>query len=240
MELNNFEHFHTLKEIQSLHRHIEKHLQQISSEESRINKLLQQKNSRQQDLEHTEDKLKAINANISEIEKINQQLYQTISQADLNYNSIKNNQELDRFKKQQDELKLKKDECDQRLFQLYEVQDELETSIKDSKTFLQGIKKTLEEINVEAQKLILEDQKSIQNYEHRVSLLVESLPKPFADRYQLVFKKMKLSSITIINGNTCGACSFLISKLQISQVDKGNLECCPNCSRIFLPYRTQS
>lgn len=240
MESTNFDHFFTLKEIQSIHKLIEKSQKVVSDQELRLEKLQHQKIQKEEEIQDCLKELNSLNDKIKTFEIQNQNLFKTIEQASQKFNTIKSNQELELFKKQQADLESQKNQSETSLYAAYEEQENLSTQIKDNQSFLVGFEKTYVQISSEANQIIQTAKQEISGYETRVDLLLKSLPKSFFDRYQLVFNKFKLNSITIINGTTCGTCHFLISKLQISQVDKGNLECCPNCGRIFLPHKTQS
>lgn len=114
----------------------------------------------------------------------------------------------------------------------------LETEIREKKIFLQGLEKTIEEIQKEVEEEIATIQKEISNLDLRLNLLKNDLPDDFkAVLKSISSKNLAHGPFTRIENGSCYFCRFKISRMDESEIDmQKNLKTCPQCTRIFLPY----
>lgn len=116
--------------------------------------------------------------------------------------------------------------------------ESLESQLKDNKTFISGLEKTILEINSEALPVIEKAQHEIKNLELRISLMHEELPDNFRSILTRVTNKnLAHGPFTRIEQGSCYFCRYKISRLDESEIDmQKELRTCPQCQRIFLPY----
>lgn len=142
-----------------------------------------------------------------------------------------------------DEEKIKKfkaeaAELENSLFEMLEQTESIQEQLKDKKTFLHGIDKTIQEIDQEASTVIQEQKSAIAQVDMRMKLVEDELPDDFKSTLQRTLKKnLAVGPFTKNENGSCYFCRFKISKLDESEIDMQRmLKICPQCSRIFLPY----
>lgn len=116
--------------------------------------------------------------------------------------------------------------------------EDLEQELEENKTFLNGIEKTIQEIGHEVQEDISRISTEISNIDLRVNLLMDELPPEFRTTLQkITAKNLAHGPFTRIEQGSCYFCRYKISRIDESEIDmQKNLKTCPQCSRIFLPY----
>lgn len=116
--------------------------------------------------------------------------------------------------------------------------DEIENELKDNKTFLNGLEKTILEIQEEFKPELEKIEQELINIDLRSNLLLEELPSDYKTLLQkITSKNLALGPFTRIDQGSCYFCRFKISRLEESEIDmQKNLKTCPQCTRIFLPY----
>ena len=121
---------------------------------------------------------------------------------------------------------------------LMEREEEVEREINDVKTFLTGIEKTKNEIQLEVNEVSTKLNQDIANSELRIKLLTEELPDSFRNNlHKITAKNLAHGPFTRIENGSCYFCRFKISRMDESEIDMQQaLKNCPQCSRIFLPY----
>lgn len=216
---------------------IQGHQKVFTDHESRISKLKNLRLSKEQDLKDSDAELAKLNQNYTLEEKNNQMLTRDLTQAEANTMASTNDHELKSANTQIATKKPLKEKSDQALYDLLMAIEEQEHEIKDLTTFLQGSLITLTEIESEVAIDLKKEKSEIENLELRINLLIDSLPPNFKSKFESVNKKHRFKSpVTVITNNHCGECFMVVSKMQISHVDRGaTIELCPQCERIFLP-----
>jgi predicted nucleic acid-binding Zn-ribbon protein len=116
--------------------------------------------------------------------------------------------------------------------------DEIEQELKDNKTFLTGIEKTIQEIQNELAPEFQKIEQELGNVDLRSNLLIEELPGEYKTLLQkTTAKNLAFGPFTRIEQGSCYFCRYKISRMEESEIDmQKNLKTCPQCSRIFLPY----
>lgn len=116
--------------------------------------------------------------------------------------------------------------------------EQLETEINDKKIFLQGLEKTIQEIQKEVEEEITVIDKEISNLDLRLNLLKDDLPQDFRSILKSISSKnLAHGPFTRVENGSCYFCRFKISRIDESEIDmQKNLKTCPQCTRIFLPY----
>lgn len=216
---------------------IQTHQKLVIEHESRISKLKNIRATKADDLKEAILELDKFNLIYSTEEKNNQILTRDLTQAQTNTMASTNDHELKAANTQITTKKPLKEKSDQVLYELLSAIDEKEQEIKDFKSFLEGSAKTLAEIELEVSTELKKERTEIENFELRINLLKDTLPDIFKSKFESVNKKNRFKSpVTVITNNHCGECFMVVSKMQISQVDRAaTIELCPQCERIFLP-----
>lgn len=116
--------------------------------------------------------------------------------------------------------------------------DQIEHTLKDHETFLQGITKTITEISHEANEAKSKHLQEISNLDMRLNLLTDELPDNFKTAYQrLMTKNLPHGPFTTVANQSCLFCRSSVSKLEESEIDtKFAIIHCKQCGRLFLPY----
>lgn len=124
------------------------------------------------------------------------------------------------------------------LFGLLDKSERLQAEMSDTKTFLQGLENTFQDIKVEVDAVIGQQQTEISRLDSRMQLLEEELPSDFRTILERTRKKnLAMGIFTKNESGSCYFCRFKISKNDESEIDlQMRLKTCPQCSRIFLPY----
>jgi predicted nucleic acid-binding Zn-ribbon protein len=124
------------------------------------------------------------------------------------------------------------------LFGLMEKSELLQTEMVDTKTFLQGLETTYQDIKQEVDAGVKEQRTEIGRLETRIQLLEAELPDDFKNLLERTKKKnLAVGIFTKNESGSCYFCRFKISKNDESEIDMLKLlKTCPQCSRIFLPY----
>ena len=116
--------------------------------------------------------------------------------------------------------------------------DEIEIEIQEAKTFLQGLKNSINEIQLEINPELEKIEGELNNIDLRSNLLLNELPPDYRTLLEkTTSKNLSHGPFTRIDQGSCYFCRFKISRLDESEIDmQKNLKTCPQCSRIFLPY----
>lgn len=117
-------------------------------------------------------------------------------------------------------------------------EEEIEAEIKDNREFMQGLEKTIKEIEDEVSQDVSKLDAEITNLDLRVNLLMDELPADYKATLQKVTaKKLAHGPFTRVDQGSCYFCRYKISRIDESEIDmQKQLKQCPQCSRIFLPY----
>lgn len=109
-----------------------------------------------------------------------------------------------------------------------------------AQTFIDGITKTISEIEVESQNEVSRHQHEISQLDLRLTSIQEMLPDDFRDALMKVLKKnLAHGPFTRIESGSCLFCRYKISRIDESEIDmQKKLKNCPQCGRIFIPYGT--
>jgi len=123
---------------------------------------------------------------------------------------------------------------------LLELLETNETERKEAQVFIEGIGKTISEIQEEAKEEIKKSEDAIAQLDLRLESIREMLPPEFKDLLLKTLKKnLAHGPFTRIENGSCMFCRYKISRVDESEIDmQQKLKVCPQCSRIFIPYGT--
>lgn len=220
--------FTKLKEIDSLNKSRLTHLNAKKEQEDRISKLLEKKNQALHELDEFKQEHLSLQQALFETEKkLKTAEEQKQRLIDLGGDDLK----IKNF--QAEATRLEEEGLD--LLEKSELNSE---EMKSKKQFLEGIEKTINEIELEAKEEINKLQGEIDNINLRLSLLQKELPEDFNQLLTRVQNKnLAHGPFTRIEAGSCYFCRYKISRVEESEIDmQKSLKTCPQCERIFLPY----
>lgn len=220
--------FFKLKEIDSLTKMKNGHLKAKSEQEDRLSKL----NNRRQEANSHTAKLKqdliSLHDNLADIEK----KLKTASEQKQRLMDIGG----DDKKIQQFQTEI--EACEEAGLTFLEQEEAIENEMKENREFLEGLGKTIKEIEDEVSQEFAKLDTEISNFDLRLGLLMDELPADYKATLQKVSaKKLAHGPFTRVDQGSCYFCRYKISRIDESEIDmQKQLKQCPQCSRIFLPY----
>jgi predicted nucleic acid-binding Zn-ribbon protein len=220
--------FLKLKEINSLTKMRQAQVKSKKEQEDRVSKLIY----------HRDEALTQTIKLKQELHETNEKLVETEHKIKLFSTQRQNLLDLggDELKISQYESQI--DSLEETGLGLLETIEESQSLIKDKKTFIAGVEKTILEIQEESLDEILKLDSEIKNIDLRLISLKDELPS----EYQRILKKISEKNLahgpfTRIEIGSCFFCRYKMSRIEESEIDmQKNLKICPQCSRIFLPY----
>lgn len=111
---------------------------------------------------------------------------------------------------------------------------------QDAQTFIDGVSKTIAEIQAEADAEKATHTAAISEIDLRLGGILEFLPDEFKEALMRVLKKnLAHGPFTRIDNGSCLFCRYKISRVDESEIEmQKKLKNCPQCGRIFIPYGT--
>ncbi len=220
--------FYKLKEIDSLGKMRINHLQKMRDQQERISKLFARRDDNLMQTTKLNHELNMLQQNLFETEK-------KLTLASVQKENLRSlgedGEKILRFENEIEKLE------NSGLDILTEIENK-HLEIHDNKNFLEGLLKTIYEIegevNLEHETLA----KEVSQYEERLKFLEEELPDHFQSLYQRVLKKnLALGPFTRTDQGSCYFCRYKISKQDEIEIDMHkDLKQCHQCGRIFLPF----
>ena len=129
-------------------------------------------------------------------------------------------------------------ELENEYFQKLATQEEWEQEKADIRQFLQGLDKTIQEIQIEVDKEIASEKNNVVQVDLRLKLLQEELPPDFKSTLdKTLTRNLAVGNFTRVDKASCYFCRSNLSRLEESEIDMQHLlKTCKMCHRIFLPY----
>lgn len=220
--------FFKLKEIDSLSKMRINTLSALREQEDRLSKLFEKRQERVMQTTMLKQTHLSLQQNLFDLEKklkIASEQKQHLIDRGSDENKITSyTQDIEKFEEEG--------------FGIFESMEKNSAELHDTKTFLEGLEKTITEIKSEVDLDIENKNTEIKNLDLRIKLLEEELPTNFQQtlkRAQL--KKLAHGPFTRVDNGTCFFCRHKISKNDEIEIDlQQNLKVCVQCDRIFLPY----
>ena len=220
--------FFKLKEIDSLTKMKQALLKNKSEQEDRVSKLRERRESSLTQITSLQQEIFATNHKLSEAE---QKLKTATEQKQRLMDIGGDENKISLFQKEIDQ-------AEELGLEHLSLLDSIEGEISETKTFLEGLEKSLQEIESEVRPEVEKINSEVINIDLRIKLLVEELPDSFRNTYlKTSAKNLAHGPFTRVDQGNCFFCRYKISRIDESEIDmQKNLKSCPQCSRIFLPY----
>ncbi len=220
--------FFKLKEFDSLGKMKNGHLKSIQDEQNRLSSL----NVKRQEALDEVSTLK------NEHLKLQQEYFEAEKKMNSHEEQASRLQDIGGDETKISQFKKEASEIENRLFELLERTESIQTELEEKKTFLSGLDKTFQEIESEVLSEIKTHQAGIDQVMMRMKLIEEELPTDFRSLLERTLKKnLAVGSFTRTDNGSCFFCRAKISRTEESEIDMQKLlKTCPQCSRIFLPY----
>jgi predicted nucleic acid-binding Zn-ribbon protein len=220
--------FTKLKEIDSLSKMRINHLKKKSEQEDRVSKLNEKRHERLKLIEELKQNSVSIRHELGDLEtKLKTASEQKQRLIDLGGDDAK----IARFSSEIETL-------EERGMELLQKDEDISVEINSHKEFLQGLEKTIHEIETDFQPKLQEIDKEISAINLRLGLLRDELPVDFRTQLdRTTSKNLAHGPFTRVEQGSCYFCRYKISRIDESEIDmQQKLKTCPQCSRIFLPY----
>lgn len=227
--------FRHLIEIEALKKQNQQNLQEILSENKRISDLEERREKTRQQIEillndeknlKLSENLEVVNSLGARLKKLNAQLSLAVTE-----------KEQVAFEAQIALVKSDLDKSETQYFTNLELSESIENEIAEKKFFLEGSKKSLEEIRNEVEQNIKAEQTIIDNRNLRVDALVELMNPGLKTLYLDLEKKYKPKRpVSYLIDKKCSECHMLAdSQLKNSLEEGRSIETCPSCGRLLIP-----
>jgi len=218
--------FSKLKEYDSLSKMRIKHLASIGEQKDRVSKL--------------EEKFNAAHLHVNSLREKNIEIKQNLHEFDSKIKIWQ--QQKDRIF---EDAKIQAfaaqiETAENEGLNLLELLESNEAEIAQDQQFMEGLRKTISEIESESLNEIDKLQGEVSNLDLRLKLILEELPSEYSQTLiKLNLKNLAYGSFTRIQAGSCYFCRYKLSRIEESEVDSARLlKTCPQCTRIFLPYGT--
>lgn len=220
--------FLKLKEYDSLSKMRNTHLKALKEQDDRLSSLNEKRHEKNLQTEKLKQELISEQQNYFETEK---KLKSCEEQATRLRDIGGDENKIQQYLKEATQL-------EDSLFASLEKTESLQGEIEETKTFLTGIEKTIQEIQAEVNSEKETAQKAIDQLDLRLKLIEEELPSNFQTLLKKTLaKNLAIGPFTRIESGSCFFCRYKISRIEESEVDmQQQLKTCPQCMRIFLPY----
>lgn len=231
------EQFKILKEISSLLDKNHQLQQSLNNERHRVVKIESLRESRQNELQASQEKLKNLMSEENQIENKLAHLQSQLDQAKGHLNQLQTQQQIDALNKEINNSEEKIALLEEDGMLILEKIDSLESSINDTVTFLEGSLESLLEITKEVDKESEELENQIRNLDHRIDSLMQELNPIFQNKLKTALsKKIPMSLFTRVSSGHCDFCKLALNRLDIENIEKKlTLTTCNGCHRIFIP-----
>jgi predicted nucleic acid-binding Zn-ribbon protein len=220
--------FLKLREIDSLGKMRINHLKLLDEQQGRVEKLLERKEMTILQTTSLSQELRSLQQNMFELEK---KLKLSSEQKDRLHSLGGDENKIRSLEKEIEHLEIEG-------FELLDRQENIQKEISENKTFLQGLEKTIAEIELEVSEDKMVQEKELSQITMRLKLLEEELPSDFQKIYQRVLqRKLAHGPFTKVDSGNCFFCRYKISRQDESEIDlQQQLKACHQCGRIFLPH----
>ncbi len=230
--------YSALKEIQSLDNMIKKHLDAISSEESRKDNVLNLRAKRETEKVGFQEKTKENGALISCLEKELFDWEKKRRQAELNQERASDQKQAEALEKEINQITPRCEELEEKVLNLLEENECLDTQVAECDEFLKGSLKTLEQIDKEITEETQVERQQISNYEERITALLESIPQELRNAFKLAREKHRFNMpLARIVNRSCEKCRFQVDSQTLSLIDQAKtISHCDQCQRLLIPF----
>lgn len=232
-----FEHFHALKEAQSLDLKIKGHLANIKQEENRIQIVHNQRVSKAKELEDIEKNVSDLTTQLRSNEKNLAAMIAQHEKATQRIPRLTSDSEVKATEKEIAGLEREKAKNEKAVLELMESIDSLNKVKIEHQSFLQGSEQSLSQIKDEVKLNTDLDRKEIANYEKRMAVLLDTCHPNTRARFLALNQLYRFRNpLAFVINDNCNGCHMKINRRDQINIDKGQtLEYCPSCGRIFLP-----
>lgn len=230
--------FTTLKEVQSLDNLIKKHLDAIESEQSRKDSINKLREKRKTEMVGLLESHKENSALISQFEKELYDWEKKREQAEINQDRARDQKQVEALEKEISQVTPKCEELEEKVLNLLEKNEEIDSVVKEIETFLEGSLETLKEIDQEILEETTEERRHIENYDKRINALLVDIPSELKIVFERVRDKHRFKSpLSRIINRACEKCRYEVDSQTISLVDQAKVIVeCHQCERLLIPF----
>lgn len=234
------EQFKLLKEISSLFDQREILQDKVIKENLRVEKVIKQRQVREQEKLELQEQLKKASSQEQHIENCLAHSQGQLDQAKGHLNSVQTQQQIDALTSEISKLESDINQLEEEGIEILEKIDLLNKNIEEANSFLIGSEESLNEITHEVAEISDDFQKQIEILNQRIHSLTDELNPIFQNKLNTAInKKIPISIFSRISGGCCDFCKLQLSKVEVDNIErKLNLATCNGCSRIFIPLNS--
>lgn len=235
----NLEHFALLVEIQGLDKKIAQHLKTISTQEDRLTSLKKQRELKEKNLVQLEAEFQTLKLEQSKKEKELFERDQLIERSELRMKTATNEVQCKAIENELALFRPQKEKLEMEVYALMEKIENLQSEIAEHQQFLNGSLKTLNEIQVEVDKVQSVEKEQIKNLDERIELSLQDAPPSVRTLWKDLSKRFPHQpALCFIENGACSECRCSIGRNFEALIEKGGaVEFCPHCKRLLTPHK---
>lgn len=225
-----------LKDVMALENVIQG-LKQASSEElKRIAFLEKQRIKKDDEITQLKQELSNAKDTVTDNEKAIFDLEKKLEQNCNNLTIVTTEQQEKSLTESINRLEAEFDELQDKTLTLLEEIEAKEALADEAQGFVKGVSQTIIEIQDEVEKINLENQSKIDDFEKQISGLLSEVPSDTVTLYKRASVKHPHDAATFIVGQSCGSCKFTYAAAEVATFNQGvDLIQCKGCQRLLLP-----
>ncbi|WP_127718437.1 zinc ribbon domain-containing protein [Halobacteriovorax sp. HLS] len=231
------EHYRQLIEIQSLHDNISKHKEKIQSELSRLDFVSKQRDKKISELSSIKKRQDEIHSLINSSEKDLFKHETELEKAKSHLDLAQSASQIQALEKEIEFQTPLVNSLQEKILEFMQESEDLEVQVIEFEQFIDGSLNTLKELEVEVQTANKMEEKEINNYNERISLLISALDPSLQNIYNSTLSRTKDSkALSFLRARQCSACGTEAPSVQVSEIENGrSTELCSGCNRILIP-----
>ena len=217
-------------------------LQEIDSQLEDLNSLLgdlpkmveelnDQENSLKIKIENAKKNLKDVNLNTNKSETINSEIQEKINKLTDQLFLVTNNKQYDALTTEIEHLKDQKEEHETLIITYLEEKEELEKSISENETQLEGLKTDLDTRREKLDEALLNTAEEKEALEKSRKKQVVMIDESTINIYNKVILARSGIAVVALSGNSCGGCGASFTLQLASEIRSGKMLRCDSCGR---------
>lgn len=212
-------------------------LKRANNEElKRIEFLKKQKLKKEEEKAQLQDEISEAKETVSSHEKIIFNIEKKLEQNKANLNAVTSQKQEEALKTSIDKQEHEYNDLQDQTLAILESIEDKEIKLNEASDFINGLIKTIAEIQNEVDEANEESQSKILDLENQINGLLKEVPPEAANLYELASKKRPHDACAFLIGQSCSSCKFTYAAGEVATFNKGvELIQCKGCQRLLLP-----
>ena len=196
-----------------------------------VEELNNQENSLKIKIEDAKINLKNVNLNTNKSETINTEIQEKINKLTDQLFLVTNNKQYDALTTEIEHLKDQKGEHETLIITYIEEKEELEKSISENETQLEGLKTDLDSRRKKLDEALLNTAEEKEALEKSRKEQVVMIDENTINIYNKVILARSGTAVVSLSGDSCGGCGSALTLQLASEIRAGNMHRCDSCGR---------